>query len=185
MCCVYSTSGGVLRLCNVCYAVVLSSAPRVGITVDGSTLPARAVVIAMGPWSGDAAAWFPGLPRIGGQKAHSILVCPAQPIGPDCLFAQFVTSSGGSSQSITPSSSCIMCLIKCLIMIVRVSAQHFFKASTGTHVFFILLLFLVWHALQLTGVRVSMLLKSRSYCWSRRILAICCLFRTLWKSWQD
>ncbi|CAL8464301.1 g3836 [Coccomyxa elongata] len=65
-----------------------------GVTVDGRRLPAKAVVIAMGPWSGDATAWFPGLPRIGGQKAHSILVRPARPVGADCLFAQLVTSSG-------------------------------------------------------------------------------------------
>lgn len=68
--------------------------------MEGQLLPARAVVIAMGPWSGDAAAWFPGLPRIGGQKAHSILVRPARPVGADCLFAQLVTSSGGAASHI-------------------------------------------------------------------------------------
>ncbi|KAK9904744.1 hypothetical protein WJX75_001711 [Coccomyxa subellipsoidea] len=65
-----------------------------GVRVDGKTLPAKSVVIAMGPWSGDATRWIPGLPRIGGQKAHSILVRPSRPVGADCLFAQVVTSSG-------------------------------------------------------------------------------------------
>jgi glycine/D-amino acid oxidase-like deaminating enzyme len=74
--------------------MILSFPLLPGVTVDGKVLPAMAVVIAMGPWSADAALWFPGLPRIGGQKAHSILVRPQAPVGADCLFAQIVTSSG-------------------------------------------------------------------------------------------
>ncbi|EIE18649.1 D-amino acid oxidase, partial [Coccomyxa subellipsoidea C-169] len=64
------------------------------VRLDGEMLPAGRVVIAMGPWSGDAARWLPGLPRISGQKAHSILVRPSRPVGADCLFAQVVSSSG-------------------------------------------------------------------------------------------
>ena len=69
--------------------------PRVvGVIVDGETIPADKVIIAMGPWSGEAAKWVPGAPMISGQKAHSILVRPTQPVGPDCLFTQFQSSSG-------------------------------------------------------------------------------------------
>lgn len=66
-----------------------------GVKVDGEVISADKVVIAMGPWSGDAVKWLPNVPSISGQKAHSILVRPTQPIGPECLFTQFQNSSGG------------------------------------------------------------------------------------------
>ena len=70
-------------------------APHVaGVNVDGKTIPADKVIIAMGPWSGEAAKWVPSAPMISGQKAHSILVRPTEPVGPDCLFTQFQNSSG-------------------------------------------------------------------------------------------
>ena len=62
--------------------------------MDGETIPADKVIIAMGPWSGEAAKWVPSAPMISGQKAHSILVRPTEPVGPDCLFTQFQNSSG-------------------------------------------------------------------------------------------
>jgi glycine/D-amino acid oxidase-like deaminating enzyme len=40
-------------------------------------LPADAVLIALGPWTGQAAAWLPSLPAVGGQKAHSVVLRPA------------------------------------------------------------------------------------------------------------
>ena len=66
----------------------------IGVNVDGDIIPADKVVIAMGPWSGDAARWLPDVPSISGQKAHSILVRPTEAIGADCLFTQFQNSSG-------------------------------------------------------------------------------------------
>ena len=78
-------------------------APRVaGVKVDGETIPADKVIIAMGPWSGEAAKWVPSAPMISGQKAHSILVRPTEPVGPDCLFTQFHNSSGDAK-------SCLRC----------------------------------------------------------------------------
>ncbi|KAI8463654.1 MAG: hypothetical protein J3K34DRAFT_140100 [Monoraphidium minutum] len=48
-----------------------------GVEVEGAGLvEADAVVIALGPWSGQAAAWLPQLPRVGGQKAHSVVLRP-------------------------------------------------------------------------------------------------------------
>ena len=69
----------------------------VGVNVDGADIPADKVVIAMGPWSGDAAKWLPNVPSISGQKAHSILVRPTEEIGAECLFTQFQNSSGESA----------------------------------------------------------------------------------------
>ena len=62
--------------------------------MDGEIISADKVIIAMGPWSGEAAKWVPSAPMISGQKAHSILVRPTEPVGPDCLFTQFQSSSG-------------------------------------------------------------------------------------------
>jgi hypothetical protein len=62
--------------------LTLPSAPNpnptpVGVEVEGAgTLPADAVLIAMGPWSGQAAAWLPDCPPVGGQKAHSCVLRP-------------------------------------------------------------------------------------------------------------
>jgi len=44
--------------------------------VNGETLLADVVVIALGPWSGIAANLFPGsgLPKITGTRAHSIVM---------------------------------------------------------------------------------------------------------------
>lgn len=46
-------------------------------------IPADVVVIAMGPWSGEAASsWGLPVPRITGQKAHSIIIQPEYVSGP-------------------------------------------------------------------------------------------------------
>lgn len=39
-------------------------------------VPADAVVIAMGPWSGQAAKWGLPVPAVSGQKATSIVLRP-------------------------------------------------------------------------------------------------------------
>ncbi|GBF88234.1 hypothetical protein Rsub_00946 [Raphidocelis subcapitata] len=59
--------------------VALDAARQVtGVEVEGAgTLPADAVLIAMGPWSGQAAAWLAACPAVGGQKAHSCVLRPA------------------------------------------------------------------------------------------------------------
>jgi glycine/D-amino acid oxidase-like deaminating enzyme len=64
-----------------------------GLTVDGEFLPADAVVIAMGPWSGLAAQWLP-LPPVWGLKGHSITLQPTTPIPAQALFVDYVTATG-------------------------------------------------------------------------------------------
>src|SRR3954463_6966766 len=56
-----------------------------GVRVDGQLLPAETVVIAMGPWSAQAAAWLP-LPPVWGLKGHSITLQPTTPIPTQALF---------------------------------------------------------------------------------------------------
>lgn len=64
-----------------------------GVYVDGTLLPADAVVIAMGPWSGIAAQWLP-LPAVTGLKGHSITLRPAADIPAQALFVDYRTASG-------------------------------------------------------------------------------------------
>ena len=55
--------------------------------VDGEEVPASAVVIAMGAWSGQARGWFRNnSPDFSGQKAHSIVVRTPSPVTAHCLF---------------------------------------------------------------------------------------------------
>ena len=56
----------------------------VGACVDGEALHADAVVIAMGPWSIQAAAWLP-LPPTYGLKGHS-LICETGALAARALF---------------------------------------------------------------------------------------------------
>lgn len=48
-----------------------------GVVVDGETVPADVVVVAMGPWTHRASTWAPGMPKvILGQKYHAVLMRP-------------------------------------------------------------------------------------------------------------
>ena len=64
-----------------------------GVRVDGQIIPADAVVIAMGPWSGLAANWLP-LPPVAGLKGHSITLRPKAPVPAQALFVEYVTATG-------------------------------------------------------------------------------------------
>ncbi|KAK9844748.1 hypothetical protein WJX74_006279 [Apatococcus lobatus] len=74
------------------------STPRVqGVEVGGEVLPADVVVIAMGPWSKQAADWLP-LPPVSGQKAHSVIIQPSSPITSHCLFTQISGTKSGNAE---------------------------------------------------------------------------------------
>ena len=61
--------------------------------IDGEEVTADAVVIAMGPWSGQAAKWLP-VPDITGQKYASIVLRPEEEISNHMLFLSYKTTSG-------------------------------------------------------------------------------------------
>lgn len=58
-----------------------------GVLVDGGTLAADAVVIAMGPWSILAAQWLP-LPPVFGLKGHSLIFDTGGEIPAEALFLE-------------------------------------------------------------------------------------------------
>jgi glycine/D-amino acid oxidase-like deaminating enzyme len=60
----------------------------VGVDLNGETLEADAVVIAMGPWSVLAAQWLP-LPPVFGLKGHSIIFKTGSTIPPEALFLEY------------------------------------------------------------------------------------------------
>ncbi len=64
-----------------------------GVRVGGDILPADAVVIAMGPWSTQAARGLP-LPPVHGLKGHSITLKPTAPVPAQALFMDYTTETG-------------------------------------------------------------------------------------------
>jgi glycine/D-amino acid oxidase-like deaminating enzyme len=67
-----------------------------GVVVDGETIAADAVVIAMGPWSMLAAEWLP-LPPVFGLKGHSIVFDTAGKVPAESLFLEYREANGATS----------------------------------------------------------------------------------------
>jgi glycine/D-amino acid oxidase-like deaminating enzyme len=68
-----------------------------GAVVDGETIEADAVVIAMGPWSILAAQWLP-LPPVFGLKGHSLVFDTGSAVAPEALFLE-CRERGGAVQT--------------------------------------------------------------------------------------
>jgi len=64
-----------------------------GVDVDGGTVPADAVVLALGPWSLLAARWV-DLPAVHGVKGHSLIFRTGDAAPAEALFLQARAASG-------------------------------------------------------------------------------------------
>ena len=64
-----------------------------GVEVDGETIRADAVVIAMGPWSLRAAEWLP-VPAVFGQKSPSLVYDTGKEVPAEALFLDYQEDSG-------------------------------------------------------------------------------------------
>jgi len=64
-----------------------------GVIVDGATIAADAVVIAMGPWSILAAAWL-RLPAVYGLKGHSLVFDTGGSVPAEAAFIEYREASG-------------------------------------------------------------------------------------------
>jgi glycine/D-amino acid oxidase-like deaminating enzyme len=64
-----------------------------GVVVDGEIIEGDAVVIAMGPWSIDAAAWLP-LPAVFGLKGHSLVFATGTTVPAQALFCEYREANG-------------------------------------------------------------------------------------------
>ena len=83
--------GSALRL-GVVEDVVQQDGAARGIRVDGETIEADAVVLAMGPWTGRLAGRL-ALPRIGGLKGYSVTLA-VQDVPAHALFVDYRTADG-------------------------------------------------------------------------------------------
>jgi glycine/D-amino acid oxidase-like deaminating enzyme len=85
--------GAKLRHGEVTGVVRRSGASVDGIEVDGETISADAVVIAMGPWSLRAAAWL-RLPVVFGQQSPSLVYDTGPDVPPEALFLDYREETG-------------------------------------------------------------------------------------------
>jgi glycine/D-amino acid oxidase-like deaminating enzyme len=84
--------GAELRL-GVVTGIVRENGRVRGVEIDGETLSADAIVIAMGPWSIVASSWLP-LPRIFGLKGHSLVFDTGSAVPAEALFLEYQEQSG-------------------------------------------------------------------------------------------
>lgn len=85
-------TGARLRLGRVT-GIATGSSRVIGVEVDGETIAADAVVVAMGPWSVLAAAWLK-LPAVYGLKGHSIVFDTAGRMPAEAAFVDYREASG-------------------------------------------------------------------------------------------
>ena len=64
-----------------------------GAIVDGTTLAADAVLVAMGPWTAEAARWLP-LPAVYGLKSDSLVLGTEAPLPGCAIFAEVEDAAG-------------------------------------------------------------------------------------------
>jgi glycine/D-amino acid oxidase-like deaminating enzyme len=83
---------GAELLAGVVEGVVQRAGAAGGARIDGETVEADAVVLAMGPWTGRLAGRVP-LPRIGGLKGHSVTLA-ADRVPAHALFVDYRTADG-------------------------------------------------------------------------------------------
>jgi glycine/D-amino acid oxidase-like deaminating enzyme len=87
-------NGATLRIGAVEGVTLDDEGSRVtGVGVDGESLAADAVVIAMGPWSVLACQWLP-LPGVYGLKGHSFVFRYQPPDDPRALFVEYEAARG-------------------------------------------------------------------------------------------
>jgi glycine/D-amino acid oxidase-like deaminating enzyme len=72
-----------------------------GARVDGTVVAGDAVVIAMGPWSIEAAGWLP-LPAVYGLKGHSMVWETGDALPAEALFLEHLDPEGGASPEVFP-----------------------------------------------------------------------------------
>lgn len=82
--------------------ITISNKKVTSVTVDDKDIiPADVVIITMGPWSGNAQRWL-NIPKIKGQRAHSIIMKPDKPISPHALFIEYSGNHEHRSPEIYP-----------------------------------------------------------------------------------
>jgi glycine/D-amino acid oxidase-like deaminating enzyme len=84
--------GAELRIGQVT-GVTTDAGRAIGVEVDGATVEADAVVIALGPWSVLAAAWLP-LPAVFALKGHSLVFETGTQVPAEAAFVEYREANG-------------------------------------------------------------------------------------------
>ena len=83
-----------------------SGAQRVtGVQVDGRMVEADAVVLALGPWTLQAAEWLPAVPEVHSQIGHSLVLQAPVPLPAEALYISWRSKAGQPHPVI---SGCVM-----------------------------------------------------------------------------
>ncbi len=93
-------NGATLRAGEVT-GILQADGKTTGVTVGSETLPADAVMIAMGPWSILASRWLP-LPAVYGLKGHSLVFETGDALPAEALFLE--TADGTAHPEVFPRS---------------------------------------------------------------------------------
>ncbi len=94
-------AGGATHTAGAVTGIVAKDGRVAGVRVDGKTLAADAVVIALGPWSILATEWLP-LPPVYGLKGHSLVFETGDRLPAEALFLE--TADGEAHPEIFPRS---------------------------------------------------------------------------------
>lgn len=80
----------------------------IGVSINGQELAGDVVVLAMGPWTNQAAEWLPGVPRISGRLGHSVTIKPSSELSPHCFY---LTNQPRHGESLLQSQSLVLVFI--------------------------------------------------------------------------
>ena len=65
-----------------------------GVQVDGRIVEADAVVLALGPWTLQAAEWLPAMPQVHSQIGHSLVLQAPVPLPAEALYISWRSKTG-------------------------------------------------------------------------------------------
>ena len=65
-----------------------------GVQVDGRMVEADAVVLALGPWTLQAAEWLPAVPEVHSQIGHSLVLQVPVPLPAEALYISWRSKAG-------------------------------------------------------------------------------------------
>ena len=91
--------GAKLRVGRVAGLARANGSDVAGVNVDGDTIPADAVVIAMGPWSVLSASWM-RLPAVFGLQSPSLVYDTGADVPADALFLDYQHDDRGETVSV-------------------------------------------------------------------------------------
>jgi glycine/D-amino acid oxidase-like deaminating enzyme len=99
--------------CAVVTGVATEAGRVVGVNLDsGDMIPADAVVLAMGPWTGQVSRWLTSLELpITGDPVHSVVLKPEAQITAHMLFTRYQTGTKNTDPEVSHALDVTMVII--------------------------------------------------------------------------